>query len=520
MSKQKSDDLFLLVKSLKKSEKRYFKMMLGEEGHQSSLKYARLFDIIEGQDQFDDDEILALEPSIIPRQLSNLKAHLYKKILQAIRQYNQSTVTDIQIREMIDHAQILFNRSLYKQCVSLLKKAKKKAQKVDNLELQLEILKWEKNVLTHTVGPDNQARVNRIIEEVRDTNDRINNVNKFTNLSVKLNSIYLKIGFIRSKDDYNKIVNLFNASLPDINEDDLSLNEKISLYTLYVNYYFFLQDFENGYLYAKKWVRLFDANTELRTSRVENYLNAINNLMIGQYKLFKYHKFVNTQRRLREIRHYPKNIANENIRLKLLKYTYVHEFNRIFMLGAFDQGVSLMDKIKSGLEEFIQHLDNHSRLILYYKVACLYFGNDNYQEANHWLNRIINSEAIDLREDVHSFARILSLIGHYELGNVDIIDYYIRSTYRFLLKKDDLKTFHKHILRFLRKLAGEFREEDLIPEFEKLRARLLPLQDNPYEGRAFIYFDIISWLESKIQRRRVQDVIAEKAQKSFETISY
>ena len=181
------------------------------------------------------------------------------------------------------------------------------------------------------------------------------------------------------------------------------------------------------------------------------------------------------------------------------------------MLGDFKSGVSLMAKIKPRLENFIKQLDNHSKIILYYKVACLYFGNDNYRETIPWLNRIFTSEQVDIREDIHSFARILNLISHYELGNMDVIDYYIRSTYRFMLKKDDLYRFQKAILSFLRKLAEEFEEKDLIPEFEKLRDKLIPLQESAFEKRAFIYFDIISWLESKIQSKRVQDLIAAKA---------
>lgn len=512
MSKEKSDFLFHLVKSLKKSEKRYFKL---HEGHDDAeTKYMLLFEAMDHLNEYDEEKILKSVPQIIPHQLSNLKAHLYKKLLSSIRQFSQTNVMDIQIREMIDHAQILFNRSLYDHCVDILKKAKKRAQKIDNLELQLEILKWEKNVLAHTIGADNEARVNRIIADVREVNSRINNINTITNISAKLGAIYTKIGYIRNEVDREEIGLLINQ-LPAFSEDELSLNEKLNLYNLYVNYYFFLQDFESGYKYAREWVRLFDDHKELKTFRVENYLNAINNLMIAQYKLYKYHKFVNSSRRLREIRHYSKSLLNENIRLKLLKYTYVHEFNRIFMLGDFKAGVSLMTKIKPGLEDFIAQLDNHSKLILYYKVACLYFGNDNYNEAVQWLNRILNSDNVDIREDIHSFARILSLIAHYELGNMDVIDYYIRSTYRFMLNKDDLHQFQKAILRFLRKLAGEFTEEDLIPEFEKLLHRLIPLQTNPYEKRAFIYFDIISWLESKIQQRRVQEVIAEKAQKIF-----
>lgn len=508
MSKVSSESLFQLIKSLKKSEKRYFKLQNGSDSSES--KYLQLFEILDTSTSYNDVEILKKAPEIKKKQLSNTKAHLYKRILQSIRQYNLTSVMDIQIREMIDHAQVLFNRSLYDQCLDVLKKAKKKAQKIDNLELQLEILKWEKSLLTHTIGIDNTLRVNRIINEVEEANNRINNINQFTNLAAKLNAIYTKIGFIRSQQDYDSITDLFESEMPDYEEATLSIREKINLYSLFTSYYFFLQDFDQGYYYAREWVRIYDTHRELKYSRIENYLNAINNLMIGQYKLNKYQKFVNTARRLREIRHYPSNLINENIRLKLLKYTYVHEFNRIFMLGDFRAGVSLLSKIKPQLEQFIEVLDNHSKMILYYKVACLYFGNENYRDVIQWLNRIFTSEQADIREDIHSFARILNLISHYELGHMDVIDYYIRSTYRFMLKKDDLYLFQKAILNFLRKLAEEFQEDDLIPEFEKLRDQLIPLQNSPYEKRAFIYFDIISWLDSKITGQKVGAVIAGK----------
>ena len=77
--------------------------------------------------------------------------------------------------------------------------------------------------------------------------------------------------------------------------------------------------------------------------------------------------------------------------------------------------------------------------------TCLYVGDDNYGQSLIWLNRIINSEKDDLREDIHGFARILQLICHYELGHVDVIEYYVRSTYRFLLKTENLQLFQKYI---------------------------------------------------------------------------
>jgi len=38
----------------------------------------------------------------------------------------------------------------------------------------------------------------------------------------------------------------------------------------------------------------------------------------------------------------------------------------------------------------------------------------------------------------------------------------------------------------------------------------MTLADDPDERRSFLYFDIISWLDSKIEDKRVADVIRQK----------
>ena len=513
MPKTKSDNLFKLIKSLKKSEKRYFKLHTMGESNGENKKFVKLFDQIDQQISFDEDFILQSSPEIKPEQLSNIKAHLYKRILQSLRQYHVAKVPDIEIREIIDFAEILYNRCLYSQCVKVLQKAKRKARKYDYLELLLEIYKLEKKVLIHTVGKDNQERVNTLVQEVQEVNNRINNINTYTNLAAQLNTFYLRAGFIRNQKDYQKIRKYIKSCVPDYKEELLSLNEKLHLYDLLVGYYFFIQDFEKGYNYAKKWVDLLAGSRELIASRLDMYIKGINSLMIAQYKMYRYHEFVDTHKKLKAIRTMSHLELNENIQVKLFKYNYVHEFNRYFMLGDFKLGVARFNKIKNNLEEYITRLNRHSRIIMYYKIACLYFGNDNQREALSWINRIINEEDVDLREDIHSFARIVNLICHYELGNNDVIEYYIRSTYRFLLKKDDLHSFQKAILNFLKKLNRISSEEELIKQFEGLREQLLPLTHNRYEKRAFIYFDIISWLESKIQQKPIQYIVKEKAQK-------
>ena len=483
--------------------------MCAASGKAEDRKIVLLFDEINKQEDFDEDQILEKVPALKATQLSNLKAYLYEKILQSIRQYNAAKIPDIQIREQIDYAQLLFERRLYAHGKNCLKKAKKMANLQNNLEIQLEIIKLEKVSLAAS-GEDNEM-VDMVIAEAREINSQINNINTFSNLSVKLDSLYRKTGYIRDEDDYKRVREFFDANMLNYDDAKLSISERTHLYRLYIGYYFFSQDFDNGYLYAKKLEDVFESNLFMIRSHTEVYITSLNNMLTAQYKLFRYEEFLETNKKLQSVKQMNLLHISESIRVRLLKYYYTHEINKFFMQGNFNEGVDFIIKEHGEtIDELIDMLDQHSSMIFSYKIACLYFGAGNFGQSIRWLNKIINITNMDIREDLHCFARILNLVCHFELRNFDVIHYYIISTYRFLLKKDDLHMFQKYILSFIKNLSKQKSDKDLLEQFNTLNRQLLPLVNNPYEKRAFIYFDIISWLESKIENKTVQQVVKYK----------
>ena len=507
MSKTRSDTLFVLIKSLSKSEKRYFKLSVQGE---SDRKFLKLFELIEKQKEFDENVILESSVEFAPSQFSNLKAHLYSKLLQSLRSYSLKSTPSIEIRQLIDEAQILFNKSLYQQCAKRLKKAENLAVEMDNLEQQLVILKWQKQVLNHTLDWEHQHHVDEIVEKVRELNERINNINTFSNLQAKLQALYRKTGYIKNEKEFKNIQQIFSSNLPLVSESRLSITERIYLYHVYIGYYFFIQNFEEGMRYALKWVHIFRNQKVLLKVGLESYIIALNYLLTALYKLELQDDFEETKKELRSLNKLHPSLYNENIRLKLLKYTFVHEFNGLFLSGEFERGVELIERLSSGLEDFINQMNAHSRVILFYKTACLYFGIGNYRKSVFWLNKILTSKEVDLREDINGFARILNLICQYELGDVDLVQYSIRSTYRFLLNRHDLLAYQRLILNFLKNLNPATTDDEVIRRFQSLKERMLEIQDNSYE-RGFVYFDMVSWLESKIENRSLMEIIKEKA---------
>jgi hypothetical protein len=89
------------------------------------------------------------------------------------------------------------------------------------------------------------------------------------------------------------------------------------------------------------------------------------------------------------------------------------------------------------------------------------------------------------------------------------LEYLIKSVYRFMAKMEGLSQVEEEIFRFLRK-SFKLSPGALRPEFGKLLEKLKKYEKSRFETRAFVYLDIISWLESKIRSVPVQDVIRDK----------
>ena len=81
----KSSELFSLVKSLSKAEKRNFKLYANRNHLKGQLKFIELFEILEKAETFDKKQILKQLKGVPESKLPNLKRHLYTQILSSLR---------------------------------------------------------------------------------------------------------------------------------------------------------------------------------------------------------------------------------------------------------------------------------------------------------------------------------------------------------------------------------------------------------------------------------------------------
>jgi hypothetical protein len=498
-----------LIKSLRKGEKRYFKLQQQQSGDENDKKFMWLFDYFEQYQRYDPKDILNKYPQIKASQLANLKTHLYKRLLESLSQYEQSGNSFINLRETVNHIQILFEKGLYDHCWKLIRRAKKMATRVQNLEMLLVILKWEKALLIDVPEVDNPRKVSELVKQVQELTQIINNVNMFSNLAIQLQALTVKSNFARNDAEKEKVTVLVERGLQNLSTKNLSFQERLHYYELYAHYYHFIQNFTNSYSYANQWVNLFDEYPRMKKQEIESYVNGLSTMMKNQVRLQLPRPLEKSMKKVEMLR--TQSDLSEALRNKLVKYRFTYTFHYFFILGEFSNGVRWFQQNETDFYGIDSLLDKPSQMVLYYQLASLYFGSSNYRVSLMWLNKIINMPGQEIEEDILSFARILSLICHYELNNLDVLDSYLRSVYRFHIQKKDLYMYQKLIMTFLKKLNVDMSDEELWYEFKVLKDQMGKIVNKPYERRAFYYFDIISWLESKLKNIPVEKIIAAKS---------
>jgi len=326
--------------------------------------------------------------------------------------------------------------------------------------------------------------------------------------------LYIQVGHIRNQKDAYFMWEFFKTNLPELDIKKLTFFEKIYLYQCYVWYYYILQDFLRCYKYAFKWVDLYKQNPAMFNHDPTLILRGYNNLLAALFFIGYHQKYCSA---LDEFENFiNENYSNFNTNGKLLSFQFLEtaRINKYFMEGQFKEGLVLVPKIERQLTEFELHLDEHHVLVFYYKIACMYFGCGKNEETIEYLNRIINFKAGQLRGDIQCYARILHLIAHYELGHFELLEYITKSVYRFLAKMEDLNLVQTELLKFL-KQALYLEQSELQKAFLKLKNRLEVLKEHPYERRSFLYLDIISWLESKMSKKHIGEIIREKFLKAL-----
>lgn len=266
------------------------------------------------------------------------------------------------------------------------------------------------------------------------------------------------------------------------------------------------------YRYAQKWVDLFREKPNMMRVETGHLIKGYHSLLNAHFDLRNYAMLRKVLKEFEEFSQTRRVQDNENFTVQSFVYIAGAKINFYNITGLCEEGLKEIPQIEEKMAEYELFLDKHRVMVITYKIALLYYLSGDYSTCIDYLQKIINDSS-ELRTDLQCYARLMHLLAHYEMGNLELMDSLTRSVFRYMSRMKNLTIIEQEMFRFLRN-SFKFTTRQLKPEFEHFLEKVKHLEGNRFETRSLAYLDIISWLESKVAGKPMQEIVYNKYLKS------
>ncbi len=472
-----------------------------------------LFDALEKLDAFDEDKLKTLlKDQALLRNLAYEKNYLYEMITDSLHVYHLNPTRESQLKKQLHLAGILFEKGLYIQCQKQVRQVKQAGEELEKYQYVYEALLWQKRLLMQrSYSGVSEAQLQEVFSEITTATEKISNQLAYSNLSETLRFLIDTSGHVRSKEQRKKFDRVVRDPLMKSEARALSNSGKRIFNSIWMNYHFYT----NGPIskiirHTTRELALLEASPALIEETPGLYTGVLGNIIIT---LLEQHDFEEAQRYLDRLKTWPETLKvklKENMRMRIFILYYSQQLTLYIESGAFEKLKEVIADVEMGLKEYEGKIGKTHAVTIYYNLAYLFIGTGEYRKALQWLNKILIQKEAEVREDIVCFSRILQLIVYYELNDTDTIPYVIKSTYRYLLKRKRVYQGETVILEFIRMASRIGSRSELLKGYEGLIKKFQKLEKDGFEKNIFVYFDFISWLESKTKGKKFAEVMRNK----------
>ncbi|OFX44629.1 MAG: hypothetical protein A2046_01220 [Bacteroidetes bacterium GWA2_30_7] len=491
MTEQKEDILYTLIKSLTSSEKGYFKKFIKGFYSEENKEYLKLFEIYDKANLYNEFQInKQITKFIGNKRIDIFKSYLYETILKSLRAYNSNSNINIQIAELLADVEILLKKGLFNLASKKLHIAEKLAISYHKLKNLLIIKEFEKKILLDSQNINQfKATINKIHNDEFRTINQLKTFyeyNKLDSQTFLLNRIKPKARNNSEATNFSEIIN--SRFMMDIKLAD-SIPSKLLYHSIYVSYYYAINDSEKSLSENSKIIELLDNNPELKKELHIKYIYTLHNQIAIATKL---KKFSIASKYLEMLK--SENSRNNREKLKIAEFIFILELNLLLKSENLKSASEVVKKIESYLKNDSNKIQNN--IIIYHLISLYYFECQQYSNALKWVNNIINSSNNDIRTDLYSFAKIFSIIIHYELENYEIIEHLLKSAKRHLEKNNHLYKIEEILIQKFKLLVKTHNSVDLRKIFNDLSIKFNELKNENQGSEEFHFYH--NWINNKI----------------------
>jgi len=484
MANVASDALFVLIKSLSKSEKRYFSMQpLSEDG-----QHRVLFEAIDKLNRYDEAKLLkALKGTGIEDSLSIAKNRLYHTLLRSLSAFHAKATPEAELNRLIQSVEILYRRGLYDQAEKQIHSAKKIAQKNELFDWLMVLSAWEEKAVEQLslAHSEKYERLKGIAHERTEWAEEIRLIHTVSAVKWEALSSYYENGPARdeaSLKQWNEELERVEATTPTSFEGKMKKKQVQAAMSAAMG------DWKSANYFSTKLVQLFQEFPAFTEQRPSDYNAALANKAVLAARVN------NTQESHAALNELETRSQDNDAAFTLYCSTAL---TSMLMMREYKEAYEAVQKHKELLETELADF-NLRKAHVWFQCGVLAFIHQEYKEAERWVNRIIQETPSNEWLHLQCVAQVFYLVIQIELKNERFIPYALRNVQRFLQTRNKAFEGERKILQFINETL---KKRKSIPEDELWEWLMNEMSDvRKSDPQFFNYFDFYLWAKARAER--------------------
>lgn len=503
----KKEQLFRVVERLSPNEKAYFRKFAYKVSQEDSSVF-QLFELIEKTKRkgaVDEEKLIkAFKKLNNNADYTKIKSKLLQKLFETLVNYDRNTSSLHELFELIELAESLFHRKLIQDALHTLKKAEKIALQNQELELLLKIKEqyismeayvrvFNRDVFGQSLYSDSLKYLKMLHNKmlVRDATQQVHHYQKM-------------IGAPRSQEDLQILTGLEASPGLKIDFDSLDDSTKMDQTLSLCILHFSKGDFVSVIEICKRFLSNYkhQANApKLLSSKLLAIYDSLMQACLMSKKLDVF-KIIFPQFETLNFQH------DEHVRLKDGISLYVNAIAGIYQkdLDSYlqlDQQFSIMENDEM--------LPNYRKVSIAYYLILGLFLSENFDLAASRISWLLQKQDINIRYDIDVAVRVMNLIILLEKDEWYHLEYAIRNFQQLLESRERKFELELLFMKVLKKALKTQSPQQLMLQLLDIRADIQQcVKRNPIEANFLIGFDLLSWIESKLQKRTFRDIYFQK----------
>lgn len=506
----KSESLIHLINNLTKQEKKEFSLYISNKPEKD---YIFLFRLIDDKKISDPEELkmafLAAKPA---SSFNTVVIYLFDLLIDILTRLRTEQDSYYLLFNELLHARVLYEKSMYQECFQVLKKVKEKAVYYENHFALLVAQRLELNYLLTLDFEDmdeqkllnKQYKMNNTLKSIRQLNEQ-------SSLYELLKYRMINRGASRSLEETQKLDDLVTSEISIVASAGVENFEIKKNHQLFqANYFITVGDYKAAFNSFVELNKLFEENSHLWNNPPVYYLMTVEGMLESLRIMHNYEGMNYFIEKLAKL-----SSPSSSFQLNVMYVIFIYRLFSFIDAGDFDKAGIWIAEHQTSLIDKMLLLKEQQQAEMSLYIALIHLGNGEYRKARKRLSATIG------RGHLYSLPlfrtiRIVNVMIHYELGDIDYIQSEIRSIKREMSKNKgyNLKV-ESFLLKFLNYSFADTNRKKRAEIWESMAEEVHALYADKYETQILRKFDFVAWVEAKIFEVPLSDILKrEHASKS------